>query len=326
MAMGRKEMKFALEDLILKYCIGLSQRFTRKQKNIFINEIGKDFQECGYRVQGAASKKKGRYAVNLHIGDVGKSNILVVVNYDTPQHNFGNPMKYYPFDGPATFASSFLPIYAPFIIGGVLALWLVMSFVPNIDFSNNFVYSLFVSIALITVMVLSFIFTKGVANKVNFNRNTSSVIAALKLASELDDCDRERVAFVLTDNGCTNHAGDYMLREALPTTIDQRVVIMLDCIGDGEEFVIGYKEDSKQEATEIAEQFKIKPKRKLCKKEELRYTSFSFYKKAVLISKGNFKNNTFVVENISTNQDTKYDSESLNQVVEALKKYIKKAN
>lgn len=319
-------MKFVLEDLILKYGIGLSKRFTRKQKNTFINEIGKDFQTCGYRVQGAASKKKGSYAVNLHVGDVGKSKKIIVVNYDTPQHNFGNPMKYYPFDGPATFASSFFPIYAPSIIGGVLALWLVISYVPKIDFSTSFIYSLCVSVTLIVVMIVSFLLTKGIANKVNFNRNTSSVLVALMLASELSDEDREKVAFVLTDNGCTNHAGDYMLREALPTTIDQRLVIMLDCVGDGEEFVIGYKEDSKKEAVELAEQFKTKPKRKLCNKEELRYTSFSFYKKALLVSKGNFKNDSLVVENISTNQDTNCDIESLNQVVRALKRFIEKNN
>lgn len=321
MALGRqKEMN--TQDLILKYAIGFSKRYTRGQKNAFINEIGKEFQSHGYRVNGAAAKKKGGVSMNLHVGDVGHAKTLVVVNYDTPQHNFGNPMKYYPFNGPSTFASSFFPIYAPAIIGGILTLWLIVSYLPKIDFQGNLFYSIAVVAVLVVIMLGSFIMTKGIANKTNFNRNTSSVIAALRLAEELEDNQRSKVAFVLTDNGCTNHNGDYMLREALPKTIDERLVIMLDCIGAGSEFVIGYKDDTKKEAVDLAACFKNKPKRKLCNKDELRYTSFSFYKKGLLISKGNFMKEELVVENISTNKDVVCDEESIEEVVKALKKFI----
>lgn len=311
------------QDLILKYAIGFSKRYTRQQKNIFINEIGKDFQSYGYRVNGAASKKKGGVSMNLHVGDVAHAKKIVVVNYDTPQHNFGNPMKYYPFNGPSTFASSFFPIYAPTIIGAIITLWIVVSFIPKLDFQNNLFFSIGTIAVLIVVMIGSFIMTKGIANKTNFNRNTSGVVAALKLAEELDDNQRKEVAFVLTDNGCTNHNGDYMLREALPKTIDERLVIMLDCVGNGDGFVIGYKEDTKKEAVDLAACFKNKPKRKLCNKEELRYTSFSFYKKGLLISKGNFIKEELVVENISTNKDVICDEESIEEVVKAIKKYIR---
>ncbi|MEG0076534.1 hypothetical protein [Anaerorhabdus sp.] len=310
------------QDLIIKYAIGFPKRYSRQQKNTFINEIGKDFQACGYRVNGAAAKKKGGVSMNLHVGDVGHAKTLVVVNYDTPQHNYGNPMKYYPFNGPSTFASSFLPIYAPTILGALITLWLVVSFIPKLDFQTNLLYSVFIVAILMIVMVGSFIMTKGVANKTNFNRNTSGVVAALKLAEELEDNQRNQVAFVLTDNGCTNHNGDYMLREALPKTIDERLVIMLDCVGNGSDFVIGYKEDTKKEAADLATCFKNKPKRKLCNKEELRYTSFSFYKKGLLISKGNFIKEELVVENTSTSKDIVCDVDSIDEVVKAIKKYI----
>lgn len=315
-------MKLEINELIMKYAIGFPKRYTRKQKDIFLNEIGEDFMLCGYKVRGAADKKKGKASVNLHVGDVAHAENIIVVNYDTPQHNFGNPMKYYPFNGAATFSSSFLPIYTPAIIGGIITLWLVIQFLPNLDFNNEFIVSALLVLALIIVMALSFILTKGVANKTNFNYNTSGVVTALKLASILSEKERKNTAFVLTDNGCNTHSGDYMLREALPKTIDKRRIILVSNVGDGEEFVIGYKEDTKTDAINLANCFEKKPKRKLCNKEELRYTSFSFYKRSMLISKGTFKDKGFVVDNVSTNKDVNCDVVGINLLVKALKQYL----
>ncbi|MFV0255071.1 MAG: hypothetical protein ACK5G7_02960 [Erysipelotrichaceae bacterium] len=315
-------MKLITEDLILKYAIAFGRRFTVQQKSVFLDAIGQDFQKLGYDVRGAAEKYKRKYAINLHVGDVGNADNIIVVNYDTPQHNFGNPMKYYPFDGPATFASGFLPIYTPAIIGGVISLWLLLQFFPKLDFADNLGWSLFLLLILFLVMSLSFVLTRGVANKVNFNRNTSGVVAALKLASVLSKNQKKNTAFVLTDNGCTNHYGDKMLRAALPKSIDQRLVIMLDCVGVGCEFVVGYKEASKQEAITLAKGFKKKSKRKSCSAQELRYTSFSFYQRALLISKGDFFNGSLMVDNVSTNKDINCHVDNIDEVVSALKDFL----
>ncbi len=303
------------EDLIMKYAIGLHKRYSGKQKQMFVQVAAKDFNDLGYPVRANKGKHKGLKSINLMAGDVEQAETLIIANYDTPQHNFGNPMKYYPFNGVTTFVSGFLPIYAPMIIGGILMLYILLEQLPYLSFQNSFWNSLMWVSIFVVCAVVTPIMTIGIGNKVNFNRNTSGVVAALRLAQELNKEQRKKVAFVLTDNSCRNHGGDYLLRETLKDALDEKQVIMLDCIGDGDTLVIGYKEDTKQDAKDMAECFKVRPKRHLCPKEDLRYTSFSFYPKGLLLARGNFYNDVLMVENVATNHDTNCD------VKAGLKKY-----
>lgn len=309
------------EDLIMKYAIGLHKRFSAKQKQMFIRVAAKDFNDLGYAVKANTGKHKRMRSINLMVGDVKQAETLIVANYDTPQHNFGNPMKYYPFNGVTTFVSGFLPIYAPMIIGGVLMLYILMQQMPYLNFTTDVWWSLFWLGLFIVCAVFTPIMTMGIGNKVNFNRNTSGVVAALRLAEELSKEQRKKVAFVFTDNGCRNHGGDYLLRESFPDLLDDKLVIMLDCVGDGDTLVIGYKDDSVQEAKDLAACFKVRPKRHLCPKEDLRYTSFSFYPRGLLLARGNFYNDVLMVENISTNKDTNCDVAAIDELVAGLKKY-----
>lgn len=313
-------MNSKVEDLILKYTIGFPCRYTRKQKNRFLNEVGKEFQAMGYEVRATAAKVKRSAAMNLHVGNVSKAKKIIVVNYDTPAYTFGIRTKYYPLDGPATFASNLMPAYLPMIMVGLLSLWIAYSQLTKINFADNFIFSAGVIVLFMGLLGLSYFIAKGIGNKVNFNRNTSSIIVALQLASQLDSSKREEIAFVLTDNGCTNHAGDYMLRQALPTTIDQRQVILLDCVGNGEEIVIGYKEKSKELADKVAKSFNEDVRKKLCSTESLVYTSFSFYENAILITCAQDDNGSFVVENIGSKKDIICDGKRIEQIVESLMK------
>lgn len=311
------------QELIMKYCIAFSQRYTRKQKNIFIGEIGKEFENLGYSVRGAVKKKRG-VAINLMVGDVANAKTCIVVNYDTPQHNYGNPIRYYPFDGPASFSSSFFPIYTPLIISCLILLYLFIAQFPKIDINANLAFSAVIIIATALVMAFAFVMTRGVANKVNFNRNTSGIVCAVRLAESLSEEKRKEVAFVLTDNGNTNHAGDYMLREALPTTIDKRLMILLDCLGDGSDLVLGYREDSEKDSKEVAKCFEPKIKRKLCEKNLLKYTSFSFYLRGLKLSRGTITNGSLIVENTCSNKDMVCEEKFIDEAVAGLKKYIER--
>ena len=305
-----------IDDLIIKYGLTIGRRFTRKEKNFFCNEIGKDFQAQGYSVRGAIGKKKRTRGMNLMIGNVGKAKTIFVAHYDTLNHDFGNPIRYFPLDGNASFSSSFLPMNTPAILSMVLGLILLLGLGRKINFQDNLAMSVLILGVLIALVVVSFMMTFRIGNKVNLNRNTSGVVTAYLIAQQLPEKLRDKVAFVLTDGGNGTHVGDYMLRDALPNTIKDRNVIILDCVGKGPRLGIGYFEASKANAEKLEAIVKAKdPEAKLhtslVDEDHVKYTSLSFYEKGMIVCRGKNLNGSLIVENTATNHDDEVEREKI---------------
>ncbi len=281
-----------IDDLIIKYGLTIGRRFTRKEKNFFCNEIGKDFQALGYSVRGAIGKKKRTRGMNLMIGNVGKAKTIFVAHYDTLNHDFGNPIRYFPLDGNASFSSSFLPMNTPAILSMVLGLILLLGLGRKINFKDNLAMSVLILGVLIALVVVSFMMTFRIGNKVNLNRNTSGVIAAYLIAQQLPEKLRDKVAFVLTDGG------------------------ILDCVGKGPRLGIGYFEASKTNAEKLEAIVKAKdPEAKLhtslVDEDHVKYTSLSFYEKGMIVCRGKNLNGSLIVENTATNHDDEVEREKI---------------
>ncbi len=312
------------QDIIIKYALGIPARFKRLQKDFFVNEMGKDFQAAGYKVKAVKGKHKKTDGINLVAGDLDKARYLIVSNYDTPSHNFGNPMKYYPFNGAATYASSFLPTYTPVIIGLAFALYITFYQVPKFDMETNTFSTILWGAILFLSLILPAFMIGSVANKMNFNRNTSGCIAALKTAELLSAEQKKHVAFVLTDHGYQKHVGDYILRNSIPDSIDHKTVIMLDCVGDKDgKWVVGYKKDTQSLADQMAACFKTSAEKVRCPKVDLRYTSFSFYPKSILVSRPEKTGDSYYIKNTSTNKDINCDPQMIDELAEALVSFCK---
>lgn len=311
------------EDLIIKYAVGISKRYRRKEKNFFVNEMGKDFEALGYKVKAVRGYQKKIEGINLVAGDPKTADTIIIANYDTPSHIYGNPVKYYPFNGPASYSSALLPTWTPLIIAGLIGIYILIYQVPHLDFTARFWPSIFWAVMLFVCFISPAFMVGGFANRLNFNRNTSGCIAALKIAEKLDNNKRQHVAFVLTDYGCSRHVGDYILREGLGDAIDRKKVIMLDCVGDGLMWAIGYKEQSKNMAEEISQLFNKKAEIQLCPKEDLRYTSFSFYSKAIIISRVKKLNDSYIVENTSCSKDINCKEKYIEELSDVVSTYIK---
>ena len=312
------------QDIIIKYALGIPARFKRLQKNFFVNEMGKDFQAQGFQVKAIKGKHKKTEGINLVAGDLNKARYLIVSNYDTPSHNFGNPMKYYPFNGAANYASSFLPTYTPVIIGLAFALYITFMQAPHFDLETNKLATILWGAGLFISLILPAFMIGSVANKMNFNRNTSGCIAALKTAELLSDDQKKHVAFVLTDHGCQKHVGDYILRNSIPDSIDHKTVIMLDCVGDkAGKWVVGFKKDTQSIADQMAAGFKTGAEKVRCPKVDLRYTSSSFYPKSILISRPEKHGDSYIIKNVATNKDINCDPQMIDELAEALVAFCK---
>lgn len=314
-----------IRDTIVKYGVVLGKRYSRKERNNFCNEIGKDFTELGYSVRGAVSKKKSSVGMNLMVGDPATAKVIVVANYDTPAKNFGNPLRYFPMDGPASFSSSFLPTNAPLILTSIFLLVAILYLGPKISFKEELLLSLGIMAVFIGLMVLSVLFIKGFGNRANLNRNSSSIITILTAAEMIKPAQRKKVAFVLTDGGCNNHQGDHMLREALPKTIDDRKIIILDCVGVGESLAVGYRVGNEMLANQMIDCLDSEEVSKVeCKDDVLKYTSFSFYKKAILICRGQRTEQTVFVENTGTKADNDINIKYIENLATGLAKMVEK--
>ena len=79
----------------------------------------------------------------------------------------------------------------------------------------------------------------------------------------------------------------------------------------------------KNMAEEIAALFKKKAEIQLCPKEDLRYTSFSFYSKAVIISRVKKLNDSYIVENTSCGKDINCKEKYIEELSDVVSTYIK---
>ena len=197
-----------------------------------------------------------------------------------------------------------------------LGLILLLGLGRKINFKDNLAMSVLILGVLIALVVVSFMMTFRIGNKVNLNRNTSGVIAAYLIAQQLPEKLRDKVAFVLTDGGNGTHVGDYMLRDALPNTIKDRNVIILDCVGKGPRLGIGYFEASKANAEKLEAIVKAKdPEAKLhtslVDEDHVKYTSLSFYEKGMIVCRGKNLNGSLIVENTATNHDDEVEREKI---------------
>lgn len=316
-----KEMsgKEKIRELFLRFGIELPRRFSRKEKDSFCSTAGKEFQESGYDVKAIAGTYKVR-AVNITTGNLKRADTIVIANYDTPLHNFGNPYQYYPLNGPSTVKASMLPYYTPQIIAMLIAVFFIIAYVSKIDFAEHLIFSIIVTVSIFACCILGFVMSTAFGNKCNMNRNTSGCVGALRISSLLKRA-KQRTAFVLTDYGCSRHAGDQVLRHEV-ADIDRKLVIYLDCIGNGDTTFVGYQEGHKKEAKELADllhaqTMKLSP-------SELKYTSFSFYPSGLLVTRGFYREESKIISipDTATIHDDTVDPDYVEELCQGITSFL----
>jgi hypothetical protein len=319
-----KEMseKEEIRDLFLRYGIEMPRRFRRNEKDAFCNAAGKEFQKNGYPVKAIAGTYKVR-AVDVAANDLKKAENIIIANYDTPMHNFGNPFSYYPLNGPSSVKASTLPYYTPQIICMLVAVFFMIAYVGKIDFAARPLFSVIVTAAVFACCILGYILSTAFGNKCNMNRNTSGCVGAMRISALLKDA-KNKTAFVLTDYGCSRHTGDNVLRHEIPDTIDHKQIIYLDCIGNGDTTMVGYTEGHKKQAEKLAacihaKLYQLTP-------AELKYTSFSYYPSGLLVTRGFYKEESKIVSipDTATKQDDTVDPDLVEELCQGIASYLEK--
>lgn len=215
------------EEILEKYQI----RKSNKQKSEFIEYIKDRLFRSGYdREKDITVDTKGIGLLksrNIVVGNPKEAEFLVTAHYDTcavlPFPNFMAPTNPFLFWG-SQLMIFFLLIYLAAIV--VLA----FTFLTNNYFEAGNVF-------LIVYVLLFFYVLFGYRNKHTANDNTSGVIVVTKLLEELPEEHRKKVCVVYFDNEEKGLFGSSFFAKKYKKFIKNKMLINLDCVGDGDNIV-----------------------------------------------------------------------------------------
>lgn len=307
-----------MEDFLVKYGLVLGRRYTQKQKRKFLVAIGQEFTQLDYQIKYANDEKKGtNHTTDLFVGNLAEAETIICTHYDTGSHIIWPHYRYYPLYGEKSMKNYRNVTLIPAIVSTILVavfIYLAMYFVPLTGNAKTIFLAISVFLGLLGISYLS----TGFGNKYNLNKNTASIIAMIKIAEALNEEDRKKIAFVLLDHGTSDNSGAQMIRQALPTTMDKRLFVYLDCIGRGDNLVVGYKANLAKNAKQLQDNYKGKMNITTleCDAKRSTFTPTHFFARAITIACGNFDdNNELFVDRINSGKDNFVKSENIINVV-----------
>ena len=202
-------------------------RRTQKQKEAFREWFIAWARAQGYAAQATTPRGSGQ-STNLIIGDVQGAQVVFTAHYDTPAASFlPNVMS--------PRSKLFYIAYQALQVAILIALGVSVG-VPLAAVTGDDGIGLFAGYAV--YMGLLFLMLFGPANRHNVNDNTSGVAALMETMVRIPSDARDKVAFLLFDNEEKGCVGSKVYARAYPAIRDEKPVINLDCVGDGEHILL----------------------------------------------------------------------------------------
>lgn len=199
-------------------------RKSRAQKEAFRSWVLEQAQAMGY---SARVEQNGKHA-NLVVGDPEQSSVLFTAHYDTPARMVV-PNLIFPANIPM-----FVCVQLGMVLG-LLAISVAMGIAAGLLFHQARL-GYFVGLAVYWIILL--LMMLGPANPSNANDNSSGVAAVLELMERLPQEQRERAAFILFDNEERGLLGSSQYAKAHPEIRKGKLLINMDCVGDGEHVLL----------------------------------------------------------------------------------------
>lgn len=301
-----------LEELCQELSL-MQERMHRKSKKNFREYLKKQAEICGLEYQIPQS----RFVQNVVIGSLKNAKVILGAHYDTPPRM------------PSFFMKSVLFLNVLLFLATAGLLYLTFSFLP---------YSLFT----IPVLVLLFAYPLGImaiANKYNYNDNTSGVMTLLYLMRQLKG---KQIAFIFFDNEEKGLIGSLQFVVSMRNSrnLYSKRVIILDCVGCGDTFgIMSYNASSfsnkikgtvQPDDEELNQKYKITREiidkyhfeiRKPSTFEMSDHFSFKNYKHAGIMCY-NRAGRKYAISNIHSHKDRTLDLMNIRVLAAALEKYI----
>ena len=214
-------MKDYLTFLNEKYPI----RRSKKQKEEFIKYVKEEVSE--YSVDVETLEKEHN---NILIGDVENAKVVFTAHYDTPATSIVPNLMLTKNKVLGLIYAFSYPILLAFASLGIAYL---------IYWMFNLLYAVFALMYIVLYLGSFYLLTRCFPNKNNYNDNTSGVAAILSL---IEKNKNNHIAFILFDNEEKGLLGSKAFQKKHKAIMKDKLVINLDCVGNGNNIIVIYKE------------------------------------------------------------------------------------
>lgn len=228
-----------MKDMILqRYEI----RKSNKEKTDFIEYIKERLSESGYdKDKDITIETKGKGLLksrNIVVGNPKGAEVVVTAHYDTcaifPFPNIMAPTN------PILFVViQIIVAIVLFVLAGVITL--IFALLTNNYFNAGSVY-------LVVLLLMMYHMMFGYRNAHTANDNTSGVIAVTQLLEGLAPEHRNKVCVVYFDNEEKGLFGSSFFAKKYKNAMKNKMLINLDCVGDGKNIVLMAKRKARKDA------------------------------------------------------------------------------
>lgn len=285
-------------------------RKTKQQKTEFIEFLQDELKDFEFKVEtGGICKSR-----NIVVGNLEKAKYILTAHYDTapvlPFPNFLAPKNMVAYLG-----------YCLLLCGLFFVVVVLTTIITTLLFDNEII-SLVISEA-IMFSLLGYMFI-GKANKHTANDNTSGVIALVEALH--NEKLKDQVCCVFFDHEEVGLFGSAFFAKKHKDILKDKLIINLDCVGDGDTIMLIYSKMATQYKTKLETSFKnIDNKEFLVtpSKSTLYPSDQANFKNNIGVA--SFKKNKWIgyyMDKIHTNKDTTLDMRNINAIIQGLEEFV----
>ena len=198
------EQTEGFKDWLFRYQYVYRLRRTEKSKKRFLAALVTDIAKMREDVRVIEYNQQKKYAArNVYVGNIKQADRVICTFYDTPPESFGSYQLFDRKDQAQKTTRFILVSTIVAILLGIIGTLIYMRLSPN-SFQLNSIGTLGIVAIYAAYFALLGKVTKGLSNRKTLVRNTSSILAMLKMIAENK---QKNIAYAFLDEGSYGNKG-----------------------------------------------------------------------------------------------------------------------
>ena len=310
-----------MKDIFTTLSVLFPVRFYQYQKNKFLFFFSEQLKEMNYSFYLKTLQKnrtltgKCRYMV---VGDLENAEKIIITGYDTPVSSMRFRTHYNPVS--SSYRQDMMLEMIIRTVASATALIALYLLLFKAGFTSVWDQKIRMVI-LLTGIVFLIRFALGLANRNNYNKNTSGLAVVLKLLIEMKDRKNSNVCFVLADKCADRSEGLALIGDYIEKNNRKAETIVIDSVGFGKRVYCASLMEYHSpitDQTNYFENFKVTG-------EKAELSSLKLLPRCSYIICGRpGKDGDITIDNVRSFKDDKVDTDLLEKVADELGIYLQK--